>query len=442
MFRPAFPLLILTLAVAASAASQTLPPCGDTLDTQTLLERVTDRAERALADAVSALEKDDVARKAVPNPRAAKATGATSSASSTAPAVDAPGLTQLLALAADQGLIQPGEAHAITLDLNGQTLARLVNPGIADSTEAYRALSPLRRLGGKLTLGGKGESFDRDGDGKADEPLEAKVLDDSVAWELQYRLLGSRDRRDSAAASRMIATFRQAHEAQTTALSDVLKALRQFEEARRPERGAAADSSFCSADFDVAFQGDSAVSGAFSQALMAAGRLRADYDAAVKAEDHAFVLTVYSSGIERNPELGPDKLSFGARAVWGSPRLDHTLNLSWARSDATAGLPRPTTFKAGYQASGLIRQVLGGNQAQASLFASWERIQDVPGAKFKTVVQAGGTLELTLASGVKVPLTLKWVNHRDLLAGADEVVGNVGISIDLSELKQAPAPAP
>ena len=35
-----------------------------------------------------------------------------------------------------------------------------------------------------------------------------------------------------------------------------------------------------------------------------------------------------------------------------------------------------------------------------------------------------------------VPVSVKWINHRDLFTGEDDVVGNVGFAIDFSDLRK------
>jgi hypothetical protein len=53
------------------------------------------------------------------------------------------------------------------------------------------------------------------------------------------------------------------------------------------------------------------------------------------------------------------------------------------------------------------------------------------------VAKAGGKLEIKLAEAITLPVSVTWANHRDLLTDAGDVVGNVAIALDLSDLRKA-----
>ena len=87
---------------------------------------------------------------------------------------------------------------------------------------------------------------------------------------------------------------------------------------------------------------------------------------------------------------------------------------------------------------GLLR-ARGYEDSQLSLFAAWERYSNVPSAAHRTIAKAGGKLELRLAPGLTVPLSVTWANHADLLTDADTIVGHVGIGLDLADRRKAKA---
>ncbi len=99
------------------------------------------------------------------------------------------------------------------------------------------------------------------------------------------------------------------------------------------------------------------------------------------------------------------------------------------------------TFKAGLEWSTLWGTRLFGENNQAaedgievSFAATWEKFDNVPDAKHDTQSKVSAKLELPLADGLKLPLSVTWADHVDLFSDEDEVVGHFGVSYDLSKL--------
>ena len=110
--------------------------------------------------------------------------------------VDSPRQTGAIATALQQGLVKRGGGGALAISLAPFAwLSAAKPPSYFDDPSTYGNYDAARRLTGSLTLGGKGDAIDADGDGTLDDPAEAKSLADSIGVELQYRF-GSRDRRD------------------------------------------------------------------------------------------------------------------------------------------------------------------------------------------------------------------------------------------------------
>ena len=108
--------------------------------------------------------------------------------------VNLPGFATLLGLAQEQGLID--RKNGITsISLTPFSFLALLRPQYVSDQELYERVRGLRHWGGTLSFGGKGDSFDRDGDGMADEALVAKNYNDIITWEVKYQF-HSRDRRD------------------------------------------------------------------------------------------------------------------------------------------------------------------------------------------------------------------------------------------------------
>jgi len=103
---------------------------------------------------------------------------------------------ELLGLAFEDHLVNVSNG-VTTLDLNLFSFKALISPEVLDKDTQYQEYSGLRKFGGSLSFGGKGDSFDRNGDGTADPALDAKNPADIVKWEVRYRFSGSRDRRET-----------------------------------------------------------------------------------------------------------------------------------------------------------------------------------------------------------------------------------------------------
>jgi len=416
---------ILVAALLASAAQAGGEGCRDgRLDLTAGLERIEKRAREAAAKVMEGRLAEE---KRLPNPRAAKQVQAPSGASADASPVDNPSLPELFALAIDNELLDVSERQAFSASLNPFAFVTLFRPGVAEDEKKYQSYWWLRKLDGKLTLGGKGDAFDRDGDGKADEALRAKDLSDSVTWEVRFRAIGSRDRREKPFVDRYRKKVAHLVEAEVDAYGSFVTAN------WRPPR---ADSDACmSADDLEALLKEPALQAQLAEVGVRSLRTTEAIDAAVKDVDRRLVITLFASGTRREEELGPDKTSFGVRAGWGRGLLDHTVNLDWSEQEGIRAAPDPRVFKFGYQASGEI-QGAGFEGSRLSVFGAWERYSNVPSAKHRTVAKAGGKLEVRLADGLTLPISVTWANHRDLLSDSDEIVRNVAIALDLSDLRK------
>jgi hypothetical protein len=422
---------IATVALAATvtwgspARAQLVCPEGR-INLTEALERVPALAEAQATQRVA--ENRLQVEKERPNPRAAKQIQAPSHASSSASPVDAPSLPELLGLAVDSKLLNVGDQQAFSASLNPFAFVSLARSAMSE--QEYQSYSWLRRLDGQVSLGGQGDSFDRDGDGKADEALQAKELSDSVSWEVRLRVFGSRDRRETSFVRQFERAVLQPLEEEIGAAKEVARVL-----------AGAADTNGCLTEADVTRVLSVSDHRAKLQRLATTSRTtRETIDRTIKDIDRRLVVTVFASGTRRETELGPDKMGFGLRAGWGRGLLDHTFNVDWNQLENLAGAPDARTFKVGYEASGELSGA-GFEGSKVSLFAAFEHYSNVPNAKHPTIAKAGGKLDVRLADGLRLPLSVTWANHQDLLTGADTIVGNVAVTLDLSDLrKKKPTP--
>lgn len=425
--RPRFAAGVVALALAGPAVSAS----GDELLTPTKVIGVLEQKALEIAKKDKALARRLGERG---NTRGAKQVQAASAASATTDPADNPSLPELISLAIDEGVVSAGENHSIRLGLNLFSLAAAARPNM--DTTKYDQLSWMRRLGGAVTFGGLGERLDQDGDGKPDDPLEAKSLTDSVGWEVIYRFWGSRDPREFKVAERIARPL----EGRISSVVSSWSAFYRTEIALRKAGGETLceledrDHNVHSECLSLVLE-QPRVQRMLLDLLIQEIELDEATRAAVKNEERSLVVSAVATGVERKPELGPDKLGFGLRAAWGRGAFDHTLNLDWSQREAFGGLPEPRVFKAAYKATGEVFEGFLPSAAKLSLSAAFERYDNVPSAKHRTVAQVGGRLEFPLTKAVAIPVSVKWVNHQDLLTDEDDVIGNVGISIDLSELR-------
>jgi hypothetical protein len=337
---------------------------------------------------------------------------------------------ELLGLAFDQGLVSSANG-ATTVDLNLFGFKALVRPEILDLQSEYQKDQFLRRWGGTLALGGKGESFDRDGDGTADPALDATSLGDNVVWEVRYRFAGSRDRRDDMNVAKLFQKagepfinfvtlsndFMNAHSSEFNAMIEGgcfnRKKVEQF--LNRPE---------IAADIEK----------------LAESNLQTTdvYDTVSQEIDNSPIWTLVAGGTRRKEELGPDKRMAALR---GSLR-NFTLNLEWSRINGFRGTRDQTLWKGGFEYSRLFLQGSGFTPAlnksgvELSLSGAYEKYQDVPTAGHDTIGKLNVKLEIPVMEGVKLPLSITWANHKDLLDARNEIQGHFGFAVDLTQLRK------
>ena len=345
---------------------------------------------------------------------------------------DAASFPELFGLALGSNLVSAGQG-ALTLDLNLFGFRTLFDPSVLDRQTLYgsRRNSLIRRFGGAVTFGGPGEPFDRDGDGAVDDSPAAESPFDAVTWEVRVRVAGSRDRRDNV-------NFRRYQEAVLAPESDLGRAIGDFIRAHVTDiSGMLVNNALDAATFSD-FLAQPRIAQELAALVPLVDQFVRAHESITRDIDRSPVWTLAAGGTQRNASLGPNKLKLGVRGVAGTGPVDHTWNVDWQQLQAFSVFPDATTWKAAYAATALILPgtALTRDGIEIALSAAAEHYRNVPGARHETVVRTSATLELPIGRGLRLPVSINYANHRDLLTDQGEVLGHVGLAIDLSEFRK------
>lgn len=356
--------------------------------------------------------------------------GAPSTSSGSTSLVDSPAFTEALQLAWESGLVSSSNG-VLTIDLNLFAFRAASNQWLEMDQWLYDAPGSrkLRRFGGAVSFGGEGEKFDRDGDGKEDEPIQAEELGDIVTYELRYRIFGSRDRRekpnyDKYFNSPAAEAFRQAYQPPGEP-GDLERAALDLQNVLNAE-GLIEDGCISTKEIDKRFELHRA------PVVEAIEMAEEDVDALLKTIDKSPILTLAVGGVARETDFGTDERYAALRFAWASLEAE----LLYKEKDAfSPDDPDPTTLKLGVKHSWYVLEgVLGDAKTQVSLEGSYEHFEDVPDAKHDTVSKVGIKTEYQLSETMKIPISVTWANHEDLLSDDDEIRGHIGLSFDVGNL--------
>jgi hypothetical protein len=383
--------------------------------------------EKAQAELFNALPKIPLA---VPSATQVEAPANAGGAST----VSLPGISSLLALAQEQGLVNSKDG-VTSVSLTPYSFLTLVRPEYLWNQELYESTRRLRHWGGTASFGGKGDAIDRDGDGKADEALQAKDFNDIVTWEAKYQL-GSRDRREREnfeVYDREI-TAAGIPEELNRVESDAI--LATDNELRR--RGASlVEECYLISDVAEVFKSSSV-----APTLEKVKKLDEAYEEAAKRAfdkiDRKPILTLVFGGTERADGFGPDKRSAALRGAFTWLGGTNSAEASWAQVETLLGGKDPTTLKLGWQYS---RNFLKGSQLSKdgvtlAVSGSHEMYNDVPMASHDTVSKVNAKIEIPVTVGVSIPVSVTWANHKDLLTDEDEIQGHVGFTVDYKKVRE------
>ena len=413
----------------ASTGPVICPDSGKLLE-DLIMERIQDSKQGEMPPLDGAFMVNLAAQrpKTSPDSKQAQAPAGVSSALSL---VNGAGFPELLRFAMDSGLLSEKD-DVITANLNLFDWKAAFQPEVLDKQSLYQQSERLRRWGASATFGGTGESFDRNGDGQADEALKAKELGDIVNWEVRYRLYGTRDRRDLTNVNKFKASkgqglFGEIHQA----LTDLLTAAERdqiLDEKTDCVRLIALETVLASPEKARAI---ALIREKLPTLLSEIDTLNADIDG-------SWIVTAVVGGLDRRDQFGPDKRMAALRIAKGIAK-DQGLTFN-AEYSETRGLKdlEPTTLKFALE-YGLLSlkgsQLAGKDGMKVAISGSYETFDDVPGVDFDTTAKLGAQFDFPLTDKIKIPVSVTWANHKELIK-EDEIRGHIGFSIDLSKLEE------
>jgi hypothetical protein len=428
-------LLLLLLGLLLS------PLCGQAQTSTKICGQLSDALQEAIrgSDALaasSAIAADQLPKTSPPSKQINAPAMAGGAATTLVNGADFPGI---LAFAMDNGLLSQ-QGDLVTGDFNLFDLKAIFRPEVLDRQTLYQSQGNenLRRWGIGLTFGGKGDSFDRDGDGVTDPALEAKNLGDIVNWELRFRLAGTRDRRDWT----NVKKFRD-DRAVSASFTNVdqksVDLLTRFASRLKPiaiKLDNAPDHCVDRSEFDD-FLKDPEVVKMIAEIRADEAVLDPALETLNEEIDNSLIVTAFVGGLERKDEFGPSKHSAGIRVAKGVVKDQGiTFNAEYMQTRSLLrNVSDPTTLKLGLEYGLLLLKgtTIGGqNGVHVALSGAYEKYKDVPDAMHDTVAKLNAKLELHVTDTVKIPLSITWANHADLLSNERDIRGHIGFSIDLT----------
>ena len=350
--------------------------------------------------------------------------------------VSLPGLPSLLGLAYENGLVKSEDGIA-TVSLTPFSFLALARPAYTSDQLLY--VSPLarqlRRFGGTLAFGGKGDSFDRDGDGTLDEALEATKLDDIVTWEAKVQF-GSRDRRDPK-------NFREFDEKLDaagvfdTSQAEFVELVAALDEPTRSLPQSPPNSGCFDPQRLAAIFQQEKIAVRFEKLKLADQEYEGAANEVFDRIDRRPILSLVYGGTEREEGFGPDKLFVALRGAFTYGGTN-AIELSWSEVENLLGIEDAITWKLGWQNTRLFLKgsSLAKDGISLALGGSYEMFDDVPQATHDTIGKLNAKFSVPLGEGVSIPISITWANHSDLLTDEKEVRGHIGFTVDLSKIQE------
>jgi hypothetical protein len=339
---------------------------------------------------------------------------------------DGADFNRLLGLAVENGLAT-SSSDGLTFNLNLFAFKAAVDRSVIEEQSRYEQHAFMRRFSGALTFGGKGEALDVDGDGVVEAAKDPESLADIVTMDFRFRLSKrSRDRRDpenySLIQSSVASSLGEVDRIQNSILTDMTA------------NGLVLTSPDCQRQFAERLATYDELK--LSALGLALNSVDVDYAAAVEQIDARTIWSLALTGTQREREFGRDQLRVGVRGAMGGDVGGWTFNFDYGEVESlTDGVDDAKSSRAALEWKNRLLVGLAGTEGlDVSLSAAVEHYEDVPDVLHDRVGKVNARFVYPLTKTIKIPISVTWANHADLLTDESDVRGNIGFTIDFDPL--------
>jgi hypothetical protein len=342
--------------------------------------------------------------------------------------VDGASITDVLAIAVENEFLQEGDSQT-SLQVTPFAWRAAFHPDIVNDPDQYN--TPGNRWGRRVALtfatGGTGEELDRDGDGTADDALQADDFNDIQTWELKLRIFGSRDWKEN------LKSLQEAAGSPVPTATEYARLNLSMAEAGVVD---VAHPNCVKESLFVIYLKSNEVQATLLKLAQLKVEQNATFKDKLKEIATRWTGSIVAGTTQQEPEFGQDKWSGGIRISWGDNERGVNLNADYSRANGLAELPDPNSWKLGAEyVMYFWKGKLGKSGAKASFSATWEKFDDIPDAKHEDIGKIGMRLDIPIAGSesVKLPITVMWANHEDVLTDSDTVLAHIGFTVDFGE---------
>jgi hypothetical protein len=339
--------------------------------------------------------------------------------------VDGASFTDVLAIAVENELIKGGADGQTAVQISPYAWFVAMDPNILNDADKYDKHKVSRRFALSFATGGKGEKFDRTGDGVADDPLASDDFNDIQTWELKYRFFGGGDWKENRG------KLRDAADEPTLRAKLRANIALGLTPALNPGAG-----NCISGEIVDRYLDSTRTKTLLLELAEETLRTNVSYQDVMKSIASQWTGSVVAATTQQDPDFGQDKWSTGLRVSWGGDVRALNLNLDYSEANGRGALPDPNSWKVGAEyVRRLLPGKLGKKGVKTALSAVWEIFDDIPDAKHDDIGKIGVRFEIPIAGSdaVKLPISIIWANHEDVLTDSDSVRGHVGFTVDFGE---------
>ena len=418
--RSLFAIALTALAQAAAAQESTCPNHQSRRD--------PGEFPAALQARLKAQMETDIANVKGPQIPSAAETSATSGSNVADSVVSDAGLIKFASLVLGGDMIDSNsDTGTVTVTLNPFAAIAVHDSTTMTDQDKYEDYELLRRINGAVTVFGKGQSIDQDGDGKLDDARIAKDFDDVVSFEIRARLWGDRDRRAAKNFKAFTDATRAALRNEVTNYNKLMGdgGLRRY----IAEKAAAGDDIMaCGTDDDL----DAAIAWTRTTTAGAATTLdfMADANDVLERVDNAWIGTLVAGGTARKDGFGSDEYMVGLRTSWGYQGRNFNANAEYTNVNAVQGLADMDKYKLGIEAEQRFDMLPGGNKSVLSFGFAYELVDGTPASANDETAKLSLKWKLPVTTEAAAIVSFTWANNTELLDGHDDVIGHVGLSFD------------